>query len=46
VHFYTKCVKLTTGKGKAIPVQAWTGPGGYMRLRLPYFKIKPTTTKA
>jgi len=27
------------GKGKAIPVQAWTGPEGSRRLRLPDFKI-------
>jgi hypothetical protein len=26
------------GKGKAIPVQAWTGPEGSRRLRLPDFK--------
>jgi hypothetical protein len=25
-------------KGKAIPLQAWTGPGGSRRLRLPDFK--------
>jgi hypothetical protein len=25
-------------KGTAIPVQAWTGPGGSRRLRLPDFK--------
>jgi len=25
-------------KGKAIPLQAWTGPEGFRRLRLPYFK--------
>jgi len=25
-------------KGKAIPVQAWTGPEGSRRLRLPDFK--------
>jgi hypothetical protein len=24
--------------GKAIPLQAWTGPEGSRRLRLPYFK--------
>jgi len=24
-------------EGKAIPVQAWTGPGGFRRLRLPDF---------
>jgi len=26
------------GKGKAIPLQAWTGPEGSRRLRLPDFK--------
>jgi len=26
------------GKGKAIPLQAWTGPEGSRRLRLPSFK--------
>jgi hypothetical protein len=30
------------GKGKAIPLQAWTGPEGFRRLRLPYFKIVGT----
>jgi len=25
-------------KGKAIPLQAWTGPESSRRLRLPYFK--------
>jgi hypothetical protein len=25
-------------KGKAIPLQAWTGPGGSRRLRFPDFK--------
>jgi len=28
----------TEGKGKAVPLQAWTGPEGSRRLRLPYFK--------
>jgi hypothetical protein len=27
-----------SGKGKAIPIQAWTGPEGYRRLKIPYFK--------
>ena len=27
------------GKGKAIPIQTWTGPEGSRRLRLPDFKI-------
>jgi len=26
------------GKGKAIPLQAWTGPEGYRRLKLPDLK--------
>jgi len=26
------------GRGKAIPLQAWTGPKGSRRLRLPDFK--------
>ena len=26
------------GKGKAIPLQAWTGPKGSRRVRLPDFK--------
>jgi len=26
------------GKGKTIPLQAWTGPEGSRRLRLPNFK--------
>ena len=32
----TQCVSLH--KGKAIPLQAWTGPEGSRRLRLPDFK--------
>jgi len=36
------CTKLAyikgKGKGKAIPLQAWTGPEGSRRLRLPDFK--------
>ena len=30
--------KKGKGKGKAIPLQAWTGPEGSNRLRLPDFK--------
>jgi hypothetical protein len=30
------------GKGKAIPLQAWTGPEGFRRLRLPGFKTVGT----
>ena len=29
---------LKMGKGKAIPLQAWKGPKGSRRLRLPDFK--------
>jgi len=29
---------MRKGKGKAIPLQAWTGPEGCRRLRLPDFK--------
>jgi len=44
-------MKLRTGvvwgrvagvKGKAIPLQAWTGPEGSRRLRLPDFKTIST----
>jgi len=31
-------VSALYGKGKAIPLQAWTGPEGSRRLRLPDFK--------
>ena len=30
--------KRNEGKGKAIPLQAWRGPEGSRRLRLPDFK--------
>ena len=30
------------GNGKAIPLQAWTGPEGSRRLRLPDFKTVGT----
>jgi len=30
---------MKNGKCKAIPLQAWTGPEGSRRLRLPDFKI-------
>jgi hypothetical protein len=33
-----ECSKHVKGKGKAIPLQAWTGPEGSRRLRLPDFK--------
>jgi len=31
-------IELNYVKGKAIPLQAWAGPEGSRRLRLPYFK--------
>jgi len=31
------CERKGKGKGKAIPLQAWTGPEGSRRLRLPDF---------
>jgi len=34
--------KVTGHKGKAIPLQAWTGPEGSRRLRLPDFKTVST----
>jgi hypothetical protein len=42
-----QCVRGKTGahnavKGKAIPLQAWTGPEGSRRLRLPDFKTVGT----
>jgi len=33
---------ICKGKGKAIPLQAWTGPEGSRRLRLPDFKTVDT----
>ena len=41
----SKCLTLTKhkkGKGKAIPLQPWTGPEGSRRLRLPDFKTVGT----
>jgi uncharacterized integral membrane protein len=44
VHIYTQTIHRTTqitehkGKGKAIPLQAWTGPMGSRKLGLPDFK--------
>jgi len=39
-HYCSKIFKLTlkNRKAKVIPLQAWTGPEGSRRLRLPDFK--------
>ena len=37
-YFY----QYVKGKGKAIPLQAWAGPEGSVRLRLPDFKTLGT----
>ena len=39
--FYHKMEKFKI-RGKAIPLQAWTGPEGSRRLRLPDFKTTGT----
>jgi hypothetical protein len=36
------CINVFNVKGKAIPLQAWTGPEGSRRLRLPDFKTFDT----
>ena len=33
----TYCIHLQSKKGKAVPLQAWTGPEGSRKLRLPDF---------
>jgi len=39
----TECNTFTiVVKGKAIPLQAWTGPEGFRRLRFPDFKTVGT----
>jgi hypothetical protein len=35
-------VYIVKGKGKAIPLQAWTGPEGSRRLKLPDYKTIST----
>ena len=39
VHTYTEWTKsrYAVGKGKAVPLQAWTGPEGSRKLRIPDF---------
>jgi len=38
----TNYTRTGKAKGKAIPLQAWTGPEGSRRLRLPDFKTNGT----
>jgi len=40
--FVTSRLLTLKGKGKAIPLQAWTGPEVSRRLRLPDFKTIST----
>jgi hypothetical protein len=40
--FETFAYKLCPYKGKAVPLQAWTGPEGSRRLRFPDFKTVGT----
>jgi hypothetical protein len=37
-----KELPVKKGKDKAIPLQAWTGPEGFKRLKLPDFKTIST----
>jgi len=39
---YKQLLFNVKGKGKAIPLQAWTGPEGSRKLRLPDFKRSRT----
>jgi hypothetical protein len=41
IQIYIK-VPTNAKKGKAVPLQAWTGPQGSRRLRLPDFKTVGT----
>jgi hypothetical protein len=38
VHAQPQYFRYILGKGKAIPLQAWTAPEGSWRLRFPDFK--------
>jgi hypothetical protein len=41
-HVFSWTVACYVAKGKAIPLQAWTGPEGSRRLKLPDFKTDGT----
>jgi hypothetical protein len=40
--YNSQAIQHDKGKGKAIPLQAWTGPESSRRLRLPDFKTVST----
>jgi len=42
IYFHVKTISTDKGKGKAIPLQPWTGPEGSRRLRFPDFKTIDT----
>jgi len=42
ITLYIPSLSYLYKKGKAIPVQVWTGPEGSRRLRLPDFKTVAT----
>jgi hypothetical protein len=41
-EYYLNIIRLKGSKGKAIPLQAWIGPEGSRRSRLPDFKTIST----
>jgi len=38
--FYKFQKYILKGNGKAVPLQAWSGPEGYRKLRFPDFKTR------
>ena len=40
MHAFSTCVLSAYGKGKAAPLQAWSGPEGSRKLRFPDFMTK------
>ena len=34
-HFFVELLSIGKGKGKAVPLQAWSGPEGSRKLRFP-----------
>ena len=37
VFIYSSLIWYLKGKGKSVPLQAWSGPEGSKKLRFPYF---------